>query len=328
MPTEYLVLHFFATRILIEMEERTLLPCSKPNILKLPEYKETNNDRFNDLPDAMLLHILSFLDMKEVLDASLISKRWRYLWVSVPAINIDGSYWEDKKKLFRDFVENVVLRHDESNIYKFNLVYLSQLTDMHQTTKWVSYAVSRQVQELDLNTLSLSPTPSLFCRVKIMKLICVSFPLLSKDYVFDFSVLEYLFLKNCYYGPLKNLTISAPHLKTFLVENFPLAPCCAVKIQSPKLTSFQLNGFMYEDYALDQLSSLVTAEFHVITRKSRMKNEVLIENLRTVLGVLTNAESLTLSTDVFQVCHPSTPLLSVTLTYNQQISTYVSGTLI
>ncbi|XP_015084101.1 putative F-box/LRR-repeat protein At3g28410 [Solanum pennellii] len=42
-------------------------------------------DRLSDLPEPILLHILSMLsDAKQVVRTSLLSTRWRFLWVSVP----------------------------------------------------------------------------------------------------------------------------------------------------------------------------------------------------------------------------------------------------
>ncbi|KAK4729498.1 hypothetical protein R3W88_022486 [Solanum pinnatisectum] len=42
-------------------------------------------DRLSDLPEPILLHILSMLwDAKEVVRTNLLSTRWRFLWMSVP----------------------------------------------------------------------------------------------------------------------------------------------------------------------------------------------------------------------------------------------------
>ncbi|KAK6781679.1 hypothetical protein RDI58_019475 [Solanum bulbocastanum] len=43
-------------------------------------------DRLSDLPDSILIHILSMLheDGKRVVRSSVLSKRWQFLWMSVP----------------------------------------------------------------------------------------------------------------------------------------------------------------------------------------------------------------------------------------------------
>ncbi|KAJ1382089.1 Leucine-rich repeat domain superfamily [Sesbania bispinosa] len=46
-------------------------------------------DRISTLPDEVLCHILSFLPTEEAIATSLLSRRWRSLWYSVPTLNFD-----------------------------------------------------------------------------------------------------------------------------------------------------------------------------------------------------------------------------------------------
>lgn len=48
---------------------------------------ECATDRITDLPDAVLYHILNFLPIKTVAQTSILSKRWRSLWSSVPDLD-------------------------------------------------------------------------------------------------------------------------------------------------------------------------------------------------------------------------------------------------
>jgi hypothetical protein len=43
-----------------------------------------NNKCLSNLPEEILLHILSFLPTKDVVRTSVLSKRWDYLWASIP----------------------------------------------------------------------------------------------------------------------------------------------------------------------------------------------------------------------------------------------------
>ncbi|CAI0439982.1 unnamed protein product [Linum tenue] len=61
-------------------------------------------DRFNDLPDDVLHHILSFLkDAKSAVQTSILSKRWRCMWKGVRALHLREA---SLRMRFETFVRN------------------------------------------------------------------------------------------------------------------------------------------------------------------------------------------------------------------------------
>nr|XP_009772744.1 PREDICTED: F-box/LRR-repeat protein At3g26922-like [Nicotiana sylvestris] len=73
-----------------------------------------DRDRLSDLPDAILIHILSMLsesDNKLIVRSSVLSKRWRFLWKAVPIsldfvvkgnrdfVNRELHYWRSFEKI-------------------------------------------------------------------------------------------------------------------------------------------------------------------------------------------------------------------------------------
>ncbi|KAL8485542.1 hypothetical protein ACS0TY_027728 [Phlomoides rotata] len=46
-------------------------------------------DRISELRDAILLHILCSINIKEAVQTSILSKRWKNLWTSMPDLNFN-----------------------------------------------------------------------------------------------------------------------------------------------------------------------------------------------------------------------------------------------
>ncbi|KAL8482108.1 hypothetical protein ACS0TY_028313 [Phlomoides rotata] len=44
-------------------------------------------DRISELGDAILLRILCSINIKEAVQTSILSKRWKNLWTSMPDLN-------------------------------------------------------------------------------------------------------------------------------------------------------------------------------------------------------------------------------------------------
>ena len=55
----------------------------------------TTTDRISDLPDEIICHIISYLPPKQIALTSLLSKRWKPLWLAMPnADRISGLPFE------------------------------------------------------------------------------------------------------------------------------------------------------------------------------------------------------------------------------------------
>ncbi|KAK9041598.1 hypothetical protein V6N11_016691 [Hibiscus sabdariffa] len=110
-------------------------------------------DRISRLPDVLIQHILSFLSTKEAMTTSVLSKRWLWVWTSVPIIDLQDtpSCRTDLNIRFRfgQFVTRVLILNKMASLDKFCLKFNLVDHPSHVTT-WFRDAVSRDVKELDI----------------------------------------------------------------------------------------------------------------------------------------------------------------------------------
>ncbi|KAF8107508.1 hypothetical protein N665_0120s0032 [Sinapis alba] len=102
-------------------------------------------DRISELPDALLLQILSFVQTKDLVSTSVLSKRWETLWMLVPKLDFDVDCESDSL-----FVSRFLLLHKapvlESLCLKIDKFQCSHL----DIEIWVRIAVDRRVSILEI----------------------------------------------------------------------------------------------------------------------------------------------------------------------------------
>ncbi|XP_010485169.1 PREDICTED: probable FBD-associated F-box protein At1g32375 [Camelina sativa] len=106
-------------------------------------------DRISELPDALLLTILSFLPTKDVVATMVLSKRWQCLWMFVPRLEYNDDMYqdgEDRGRFFR-FVYNSLLLH-EAPVLESMCLKLGQKIGAIDIEVCVGPAVNRRVREL------------------------------------------------------------------------------------------------------------------------------------------------------------------------------------
>ncbi|KAF9611922.1 hypothetical protein IFM89_036738, partial [Coptis chinensis] len=295
----------------------------KSKLINLTTMKAEN--RISSLEQSLVHHILSFMDMKQVVQTSLLSKRWRNVWHSLRILNFDEESWRSSrndnklnKGKFKFFVDTVLLLRDGSDIDTFNLFFSSaHFGDFDRIDRWVAYGMERSVQVVTLVGLHV-PSPSSIClsaNVSCLDLGAIIFPRDGNmELVLDLSVVENLNIQNCDHIKINKLIISGLKLKYLrLANDFQEFNCdTSVKLCAPNLVSLKCNGYAYEEYALEDLTSLVTAEIDtMIVCKDELKGAPEAQEvvniwwygrcLEQILKGITTAKSLTLSGHGFQV---------------------------
>lgn len=122
-------------------------------------------DCISQLPDPLIHHIFSFLPSIYIVRASLLSRRWRQIWVSTPFLyfgDFDFHIKFDKKVKERDMVLKFVGNYlrcrklytqvPETSVtsFKFRTSYSFTRCVIRRMDDWLNFCVQRRVKELDL----------------------------------------------------------------------------------------------------------------------------------------------------------------------------------
>lgn len=215
-------------------------------------------DHISNMPDAILNSILSRLQStKQVVRTSVLSTRWRYVWTSIP--NVDINIYQGKKPFnteeFEKFVDRVLVSKT-LDLDRFRLACSSYCT-MSTISRWIELAVMRKVKllhlmfstsekndielpdclvncrsldvlklSLSMHRLSLSKVTG-FRTLKVLELNKVELD--NHDLVQEFFVncllLEDLSILDCVIYKLGFLCISCPELKNLRIDNRKLTYC-------------------------------------------------------------------------------------------------------
>ncbi|KAL4297621.1 hypothetical protein GQ457_12G006300 [Hibiscus cannabinus] len=112
-------------------------------------------DRMSDLPDKLLCHILSFLPFHTLLRMRTVSTRFRYLWRSVPALDLrDNEY---RPHAFKKIMDHVVKNHENlAMVKRFRLLCFDCSYGEPVICRWVDLLTSLSRSNLEVFRIHLS----------------------------------------------------------------------------------------------------------------------------------------------------------------------------
>ncbi|GKV22703.1 hypothetical protein SLEP1_g32550 [Rubroshorea leprosula] len=114
-------------------------------------------DGINELPDEILLHIISFLPMKDAVRTSVLSTRWRYLYASIPNLDFDIRTPSMMNHMgFMDFVDRLLILHGKSPVGRFSLgCPRSTALDPLRVLSWIRAVTRAGIQQIHLHVKGL-----------------------------------------------------------------------------------------------------------------------------------------------------------------------------
>ncbi|XP_026392369.1 putative F-box/FBD/LRR-repeat protein At1g78760 isoform X2 [Papaver somniferum] len=262
-------------------------------------------DRISKLPDDIILLIFSFLDMKHVVQTSVLARRWRSIWISLLILNFNLDLFKSTftgctdHDAFTAFVNWILMvRHSNSGIQRFHLklktLDCSRYFDLTgRVNTWVFGALQSNVQELSFDVglwayqsykfpLCLFNSKSL--TKLVLKLGCMLMAEIVLPDTMDLPMLKYLKLYglSIYQENLNaKLFLSCPALESLNITrcNVNLNDVCVAS----KLKYFKLK---YNEYNVDGGD---TISLHAPCLKSFIcKNYMLCEyNVKNLASLVT-----------------------------------------
>ncbi|XP_061344863.1 putative FBD-associated F-box protein At5g22720 [Gastrolobium bilobum] len=241
---------------------------------KKKKKRKVKEDRLSNLPDEIILHILSFSDAKTAVQTSVLSKRWRSLWTSLPVVNfLDSSF--DDPVLFQCFVQHVLSRRDAStNLNMLKLVFddlLDVLDDVDIVDSIIDYIKPTDIQDLSITTKCfIWNLPQLSACRSLTTLHLAG--IVTNSAMFDSVSLQHLYLFQCefeylvhendpfsgcpnlrclslldcsYVGNIHKFQIHAPQLTDLTISNMRKESGFAIELFTPKIQSFRYSDNYY-----------------------------------------------------------------------------------
>ncbi|XP_076943380.1 F-box/LRR-repeat protein At3g26922-like [Bidens hawaiensis] len=257
----------------------------------IEDEEEENEDRNRNLPDDIIHHIISFLDMKYVVQTSALSHRWEPFWKSTDHLSLNCHEFRTQT-MFSKFVKHVLShRRNDVALSKVQLTVTGSARPS-VVKSVVNYAFQHNVTELNMTWIARAffRVPECLFSSHTLKHLTLA---VSKHFidqheasclpnlVWDFPALETVFMSNLHFGrkgeesldffskclnlrdltlhkccmfDLKIFNICVPELSNLTITDFMLYPD-AFKVVAPKLknlTAAVKCSFMIES---PQLSS-------------------------------------------------------------------------
>ncbi|XP_056858517.1 FBD-associated F-box protein At5g44490-like isoform X1 [Raphanus sativus] len=137
-------------------------PTTTPKLLSKEKEKgicqelpSRDDDVISSLPDSLISHMLSCLPTKEAVRTSVLSTRWKSLWLSVPSLRLASHDFPDYNS-FVSFVDKSIdlYREENSCLHKLELVIRKENdNDQSCVTRWIDFVSTRKVNHLDLECI-------------------------------------------------------------------------------------------------------------------------------------------------------------------------------
>ncbi|XP_077238128.1 putative F-box protein At1g49610 [Tasmannia lanceolata] len=316
-------------------------------ISELPEHLLSNilsilddSDYISQLPDHLLSSILSFLPTKYVVRTGILSSRWRHLWTYIHNFVFSHEFRSSPAYKVVRFLGRLMSLHKGLKVEKFCLSFRYQKRFAYNVNIWISIALQKQVELLDLNFFGIPGSSYRADRFNLstslfhggsLKVLKLSYCILQSDSFEGLRSLKTLHLSSAvlnesfqdliagcpmledlditYCVGVYHLKISSPNLRLKL-KRLKLWMCGAfniIEIDAPNLISLDISEMVSTSrkFYLKNLTALLHASLNLYYDFVGNGLEEQGRCLKTILQDVRHAKVLTLSSHCIQVLSTS-----------------------
>lgn len=283
-----------------------------------------------DLPEPILISILSLLPTQSAVATCILSRRWKYLWASITALKLHQHMFRQRSE-FINFVDRAMILRHGSSLVSYSL-HCEVLNDVSRVNSWITTAVQCNVKKLSLHLnhrsnyvfpscvflcqslvkLDLSMnhyTLGVPCSIRLSNLKCLRLHRVTfaddesaENLLSSSPLVEELTIHVCKWENCKDVKLSTPNLKYLDIEededgnsdNVDHKIC----FMGDQLSSFLYTGSLFNEYQICLSSSAEFIRAKIYVHQGFNEETVYTNRCYKLINALSKAHDLTL-TDLF-----------------------------
>ncbi|CAA7062558.1 unnamed protein product [Microthlaspi erraticum] len=302
-------------------------------------------DRISQLPEALLLKILSLLpNTKDVVSTMVLSKRWQFLWMHVPKLVYDDSCKNIAYGKFSRFVDRSMLVHEAPVIETLQFKLGKTCVGEDDIQVWIRAAKKCCVRELIIEmvnssssvtlprslysggcrmlmTLKLSNAvlvdasslPSSFPSLRNLSLVNMKYPgdefvemLMSKC-----PVLEDLVVKRCHNDHVTVFSVRVPSLKSLVLHKLT---------DRKEDTGFRIDAMSLESLSIEDYSSDICVVESNMSKIVEANVSISYGGTEKLMGCVSSAKRLYLCVPSSKNAYPVDSVFHCLIPLNSELS--------